>query len=507
MARGRGGLLLLISSAAVVASALVAAPASAAPAKAANAAATVGVPLFAFDTGMVLTVPAHPVSGVPVRVAASKSAAGQSWVFGGHQTLRPAADQNLCLNVPGGARYRRGKLQLWACDGHASERFAVTAPSASSPVFFLAAASGRKLCVSTQSTVNLQSATFTARTVVLQRCANLQSQAWATTNVASAVGQFAQFGPRELEDLVAPSLGAPRAQATVAPIGNGLNEEWEVNPRGGGWVFNPVDDTADCLTIDGQPQLNARLVLAACDGSAAQFFVMIYVRITANVSDYLFAVDDARYCLEPGTHGRGPEYPVLLTGCPDTAGAQTYFFWLLPDTTSLAYSNLDPATTGEFQQFLDESQNSGTQYAMTAAGAKSGSAVMLTDTPDDIGQIWTDVTPGTLSAGNADGSISIRPLNEFRLCLTVPQSDFQAGVALQVRTCDGASDQEFSATMPYPYDGPDVATLSPYSAPGLCIGPQGGVAVAGSAIVLLSCGGSSDTWGGWNDWSAWVTPR
>jgi hypothetical protein len=476
-------------------------PAAAAASRAAHG-GVVAEPLYAFNTGRALTAPPGAKRGTLVRVRPYANSPGQQWTVA-HGHVSPASAARLCLDVPG-ARYKAGtRLRLWTCGHYSSERFETSRPSVHTPVFFLAAAADRQLCVTTQSTVNLQFAQFTASTLVLAKCANLQSQAWSTTNVTSAVGQFAQFVfPSWIDDLVTTGSGTPGAYADMRPIGDSLDEEWEVNPIGGGWVFNPVDDTADCLTISGKAHLNAPLVLAACNGSAAQNFTAIYLRITASVSDYLFGADDASYCLEPGKAATLPDLPLVLGPCPNTASVQTYF-WMLPDTTSLAYSNLDPATTGEFQQFL---QNGNNQYAMTADGTKSGSGVSLATPPNAIGQTWTDITPGTMSAGNPDGSISIRPLNELSVCLTVPGADLTAGMALSVSTCTGASDQEFLVTMPYPTDGPDFATVSPEAAPGLCVAPQDGL-TDGTPIVLVSCGSADDTWGGWNDWSAWVTPR
>ncbi len=77
----------------------------------ATAAASAGTPLYAFNSGLALTVSVRPRSGAWVRVEPYRGSAGQRWVVGKYQTLRPAADQNLCLNVPGG-RYRGAKLQL-----------------------------------------------------------------------------------------------------------------------------------------------------------------------------------------------------------------------------------------------------------------------------------------------------------------------------------------------------------------------------------------------------------
>lgn len=475
-----------------------------APALASAEAAVAGEPLYAFNSGLVLTVSASPARGDAVRIETDSGTGGQRWVLSADQTVRPAGNRRLCLDVPGGS-YRAGvKLQLWACNGRASERFVTTAPSAHTPVFFLAAAGDRKLCATAPLTAVLDTPEIrvAGHRVRLARCAGAQGQAWSATSLASTVGQFAQFTATDTDDLVVADQGAAGTAAGLDPGTNSLDEQWEATASGGGWLLSPVDDTANCLTIEGTARLTAALRVEPCTGSSAQVFTMIYLRITVQVSYNLFAADDASYCIEPGTASRLYPLSAVLGRCPDTATVQTRF-WMVTNTTPLAYTDLDPATTGEFQQFLDEPQTYSNGYAMTADGTKSGSAVSLANPPNAIGQTWTDITPGTLTSGNPDGSISIRPLNELGVCLTVPGGNDTAGQALQVQTCNGGTDQEF--TVAQEDDGPDVASFSPYSAPGLCLGPEGSVA-AGEPIVLQTCGSPvdpADTWGGWNNWSAW----
>ncbi len=124
-------------------------------------------------------------------MAASSGTAGQRWIFGRHQTLRPAANPKLCLNVPG-ARYRSGaKLQLWTCDGHASERFSTSAPSQHTAVFFVQPAKRTGYCLTSLSAPPYES----GAKVGLAACASLTTRAWSATNLDGVAGFFSdEFG-------------------------------------------------------------------------------------------------------------------------------------------------------------------------------------------------------------------------------------------------------------------------------------------------------------------------
>jgi len=458
-------------------------------------------PLYAFNTGQVLTASQNGGHGTLVRVAPDAGGTSQRWVLAADGRLSPASNHKLCLNVPKAAYKAGTKLELWTCNGSASERFAVSAPSAHTPVFHLTATADRKFCVSTQTTITLYNTQFLTKNVLLSRCNGAQSQAWSASNLASVVGQFA-FNYHH--DLVAPNNGAPGGQASLVPVGNGIDEEWEVKANGAQWSFSPIADTATCLTIAGKARLHADLFLTPCTGSAAQSFVTIDLRFTGTISYYLFAAADAKYCLAMGKAAKPPKLPLVLAGCPNT-GSSTAGMWMSEDTTSIASQDLDPQTTGKFQEFWADPQVLSNEYGMIENGSASGTAVRLASTPNGIAQVWTDITPGSLAAGNPDGSISIRPLNDLNLCLTVPAANYQAGVVLQVQTCNGESDQEFATAISTVVGQSSLATVRPYSAQSLCISPEAGV-VAGSLVDLQACGGQADTWGGWNPWFSWLTP-
>jgi len=151
-------------------------PAFASPVAAARpwAAASTGAPVYAFNTGLVLTVSAKPSRGTLVRVRANSGAGGQQWVTVG-STLRPAADKQLCLNVPD-ARYRSGaRLQVWTCDGKPGERFASRAPSRHTSVFFLRPASHTQFCLTALSAPPNEAGSA----VGLRSCGTLATQAWS----------------------------------------------------------------------------------------------------------------------------------------------------------------------------------------------------------------------------------------------------------------------------------------------------------------------------------------
>ncbi len=498
---------LLFTALATLASMLATAP-YAVPGQASSRSggAAAGEPLYAFNTGLVLSISQHAGRGAPVRVAKDSDGAGQRWIFAGHSTIRPAANQKLCLNMASSRRsgYR---LDMSPCTGAASERFITRMPSAHTPVLFISPTGRRSLCVSAQTAVSLYATSVLSPFARLSPCSSTQGQAWSTSDLATVVGQFS---PDFTHDMIVPDGAAPGVQASLRPVGSGLDEEWVLTAIGAEWTFSPIQDTALCLTIHGPVRLSARLILTACSRSSAQSFVTIDLRFTTTLSYYLFAADNGAHCLGVGHTAKPPRRPLVLAACPNTGSQDATGFspeatgiWMSPDTTAIAYFWLDPTTTGEFQEFWSDPDTSSNEYGMTADGTASGTPVQLESSVNGITQTWTDIAPGALTAGNPDGSISIRPLNDLHLCLTVAGAD-QVGSELQVQTCDGEGDQEFGAAQA---DASGEGWFWPYSAPSLCIGPAGDSATAGETVVLETCGAAVNTWGSWNDWNAWVTPR
>ncbi|HEY2640975.1 MAG TPA: ricin-type beta-trefoil lectin domain protein [Streptosporangiaceae bacterium] len=98
------GAALLLASALPAAAAGTGAEANRGTTRSASApATTIGAPIWAFNSGQVLTVAQKAGRGAKVRVEPNAGRNGQRWVFGAHGTIRPAENQQLCLNVP---RYR-----------------------------------------------------------------------------------------------------------------------------------------------------------------------------------------------------------------------------------------------------------------------------------------------------------------------------------------------------------------------------------------------------------------
>jgi Ricin-type beta-trefoil lectin domain len=497
--RWRLTLSLFAASAAVLGGSLPATATAAASGSAAAAArsggtassatASVGQPLYAFNTGLVLTVSAKPGRGAAVRVAADTGSGGQRWVAGRNQTLRPAADQSLCLNVPDG-RYRSGaKLQLWACDGHGSERFATSAASAHTQVLFIRPAARASYCLTALSAPPDE----TRARIGLRACASLTTQAWSRANLDGVAGTLSDAWAIQA---LHPTRAGSAVTADGRPFANQLDEFWIATYTGSAGaspaLLKPVDDTVLCAGLSAPEAAGAAVSLAQCTGSASQQFTGIAMIGNASYTWSYLTTADTSFCLQAAASGGAAERPVVLGACQGT-------------NRDLWQTDLD-LTTGISDQFQEVYAGPGTgpaglEYSIAVAGkGGAGSGIVLSRDVQAAAQVWTDLAPGqSKAAGNSDGSVTLRPLSDESLCLTVPGGSYTAGVQLTVQTCNGQTDQEFVRSQQYGAIG-----LVAAGAGGFCVAAPAGIA-AGSAVELEPCAQQDDQlWSTFLSWYGWA---
>ena len=405
--------------------------------------------------------------------------------------------------VPERERTQRSglRLDMWPCDGAVSERFVRHAPSAHTPVRFLSPRRDTGLCVTAETTNGYFGTQVRSTRVKLSRCAHVDSQAWSTTDLATTVGQFV---PDWTHDLAVSGSGHPGAVANVVPMAESLAEQWTLSPSASGVASSPIDDLASCLTA-GSP--GAQMTLTGCNGGSAQSIVPIFLGKGFNAAGYVLATDDGSHCLREGKATSRKSPPAVVGACPDLGVVPPPGIW--STEPGRVYNGVLPAASSQFEQFYADPWVDSDLYGMNSTGTASGSAVVLTADQAET-QIWTDISPGTLQSGNVDGSISIRPLNDLNVCLTVPSADYALGVSLQVQTCSGAADQEFSAVIPDIQNTSGPAQFRPFSATGLCVTPLKGL-VDGSPIGLQACNtgqvlDQDDLWSGTMSWTPWAFP-
>lgn len=463
--------------------ALPAVAAASTPATAAATAVT-GEPLYSFNTGLVLTVSTKPGRGSSVRLAANSGGAGQRWVFGRHQTVRPAANQKLCLNVPG-ARYRGGeKLQLWTCDDHASERFTTSAPSGHTQVFVVRPSARTRFCLT-----GLGSEPVSAGDRLgLVGCAGLISQAWSFANLAGTASYVAA-STWVLQAQRPAAAGTPVTGADL--LAYKLDQYWTASNVGAqnqsNAMLHPVSDTALCATLSAAERANVSLTLAACDGGTSQQFMGIGL-FFGQYTDYFITTPDGHYCLQGAASGPKSVRPVVVGRCGDDGQV-----WL---------TELDLMTnqSDKFQEiYVGPNDAAGAfVYSMrVTGGGGAGSDVSLSNDNQFASQVWVALPDGqTQPEANPDGSISVRPLSDEALCLAVPGGDYAAGVQLTVQTCDGGLEQEFVRGQ----DGP--TDLVAAGGGEFCVAAAG--MSNGSAVQLEPCEQQNDQlWSQFFDWADW----
>jgi hypothetical protein len=490
--RWRIGLSLFAASAAALAGSLPATATVAASGRAAtalaSATATAGRPLYAFNTGLVLAVSARPGRGAVVRVAADTGSGGQRWVFGRHQTLRPAANRSLCLNVPGG-RYRGGvRLQLWTCNGHSSERFATGAPSAHTRVLFIRPVGRAKYCL---TTLNAPPYEAGAR-VGLRTCASLTTQAWSRTNLDGVAGYIS-------DAVGVQALRPTSAGSTITGSGtfaNQLDQFWISSYTGSAndspVQLHPVEDTALCVSLSAPEGAGVALDLARCTGSASQQFMGIGVIFNYIYTWSYVTTRDSSYCVQAAASGSATHRPIVLGACRGNNRDLWQTDVVMTSIISARFQELyaGPGTGA-----------TGLEFPMRVAGSGgAGSGVVLSRDVQAAAQVWTDLAPGqSETRGNPDGSIALRPLSDESLCLTVPGGNYSAGVQLTVQTCDGQVDQEFVRGQQF-----GAIDLVAAGAGEFCVAVPAGIS-AGSAVELEPCAQQDDQmWSTFFSWFGWA---
>jgi hypothetical protein len=438
-------------------------------------AATAGQPVYAFNSGLVLTVGAKPARGAAVKIAANKDTAGQLWLVS-QGTVRPAADQKLCLNVPD-ANFRAGvKLQLWSCNGHAGEHFGTKAPSAHTAVFFLRPAARTRYCVN--------AAAESGALVGLESCTAAGTQAWSHTNLAGVAGTIGQaFTIQALHPTTAGS-----AVTGSSHFASKLDQFWTSATSGNYLLLHPVADSALCAAPASSQRDGVPLVVVSCDGSASQRFTGIGLIFNLYYTAGYIATADSAYCVQAAAAGPVSTRPILLGPCVGNDRDLWYTTLNMTSNASYQYQELYVGT-GPLQFSIRVTGNGG-----------AGSEVRLSSDDQAAGQVWTDLAPGqTKATGNPDGSITLRPLSDEDLCLTVPGADYKAGMPLTVEACDGKVDQEFVRGF---QAGPTDLVAAGRGE--FCVAASGGI-VAGGPVELEPCADQDSlTWSTFFDWYAWA---
>ena len=449
------------------------------------ATAAAGEQLYAFNTGLVLSVVAHPAKGAAVRVEASSGTAGQRWIFGAHQTLRPAANQALCLNVPDG-KYRSGvKLQLWRCDGHASERFGRSAPSAHTAVRYLRLVQGTGYCVTSLA----DEVGIVVARVELARCAALTTQAWSTTDLQFAAGYLSDAWAVQAQHPTTAGSDVTGSRAFTSKLDQAWISSYTGATNDSPVVLKPVLDTALCAELAGAEEDGTTLKLARCTGSADQQFMGIGLIFNANYTWSYLTTTDSLFCVQAAPAGSATIRAVVLGPCVGNNR-----------DTWMATMDLTTGMSGQYQELYAGTGSTGLDYSMDVSGTSAGSKVVLAKDEQAAAQIWTDLPPGQAKVtGNPDGSITLRPLSDESLCLTVPGGDYAAGVQLTVQACDGAVDQEFVRGLA---DSP--TDLIAAGGGEFCVAAPSGISAAG-AVDLEPCAQQADQeWMTFLSWYGWA---
>jgi hypothetical protein len=482
-------LLSICTGTGLLAGSLIA-TAAPAPASASVSALPSAVPLFAFNSGLVLTVANRARPGTAVRIEADSGRSGQRWVFASHETVRPASNSRLCLTVAG-ARYLPGtRLVVSACGSAASQRFVRAFPSAHTRVFFIKPAARTGFCVSV-SEAGAPGFLQAGDQGALERCAALDSQAWSTSNLSGVTDALGS------NDWVMQALQPTVAGSAVTGanlFADKLDQFWTATVTGPQErqlvQLRPVDDTAMCLTLPSAEATGARLVLAICDGAANQEFMAIEF-FFSRFSPYLIATPDSRFCVQAAATGPASTRNITIAGCNGNSNNNVW-------DTSL------PLVTTFVIEYDELYADSGSlQYSMTVSGRGGpGSGVVVEPDTELAAQVWTEVRPGqSRPQANADGSSTLRPLSDERLCLTVPGARYAAGVQLTVQTCDGSVGQEFL------HSGTAIANSQQLIALGdgqFCVGEPGAVG-AGHPVELEPCNQhANQAWMQYSDWIGWA---
>jgi hypothetical protein len=446
--------------------------------------------LYANASGLVMDAGGARKSGVTVRVHKDGTANGNRWLREKDWTIRPAYDTRLCLDVPR-ARYQVGTaLDVATCRGITSQRFATYRSSRSTPMFFISPVGDRKLCLS------LSSGFFDAGdAVTLDKCGPVLTapgtEVWAATSLDTTAG--------EIDSTIALGVAGSTAGSPALAVQSSaltLNSLWEVGtenvaPYGQERVLRSVANTSLCLTRIGAEAAGAALRLETCSGSPAQAFMGIQILYNSNFPGYYITEPDGRFCVAI-TSGAVNGHDAALGRCVGTAAdLWTAATWTtgMDLTTQQSYQYQEIYTDGYVTP----------QFALSLTGTGAGAKTVLAGDESLASQVWTDLGPSG-RVGNADGSMSLRPLSNQGLCLTVPGGKYATGQQLAAEPCTGNLDQEFFRMPSIGFNGTEQQELVPYGDGGLCLGMPKGLK-AGAAVTLLPCSYTQAQ--AWNPFEAW----
>ncbi|HEY2640974.1 MAG TPA: hypothetical protein VGI66_13965 [Streptosporangiaceae bacterium] len=265
----------------------------------------------------------------------------------------------------------------------------------------------------------------------IRLCAGLANQAWSLTNSQYLSGVIG--GGWVLQDGHPTTAGS--VLTGVGLFSNKLDQYWTssfVGARQNTVLIHPVDDTALCVTLPPGQARGIALVAAAC-GANGQNLMGIGVSFTIRGSYGFITTPDGSSCLQASGTGPVQTRLVVLGRCV----GNDHDLW----------SSEPDLQTMDANQYAELYAGSGTSaYSMTVSPtARPGSPVTVVSDGQSAGQVWTDLAPGQAGpfGGNANGTITMRPLSDDHLCLSVPGSHYAAGVQLTVQTCNGGLNQEF----------------------------------------------------------------
>jgi hypothetical protein len=446
--------------------------------------------LYANASGLAMDAGGARKSGVTVRVHKDGAANGKRWLREKDGTIRPAYDTRLCLDVPR-ARYLVGTaLDVATCRGIRSQRFATFRSSGSTPMFFISPVGDRKLCLS------LSTGFFDAGdAVTVDKCGPVLTapgtEVWAATNLDTTAGELTSTIALGFAGSTA---GSP-AQA-VQPWALPLDSLWEVGTEnvaqfGQERVLRSVANMSLCLTRVGAEAAGAALRLETCAGSPAQAFMGVEVLFNVFNPAYYVTEPDGRFCITI-TSGAVTGHHAVLGHCVGTAAD------LWTAATWTAGMDLTTQQSYQYQEIYTDGYVS-PQYALSLTGRAAGAKTVLANDTQLASQVWTDLGPSG-QVGNTDGSMSLRPLSDLGLCLTVPGGKYVSGQQLAAQACNGNVDQEFFRMPSVSFNGSQQQEVVPYGDGELCLGMPKGLK-AGAAVTLLPCSRTQAQ--AWNPMQAW----
>lgn len=359
-------------------------------------------------------------------------------------------------------------------------------PSAHTAVRYLRAASRTAFCVTSLATA----ANVTIARVALAKCAGLTTQAWSATSLQFVAGYLSDAWAIQAQH----PTTAGSAVTGSSTFANKLDQAWISSYSGAKEespvVLKPVLDTRLCAELAGPEKAGTTLTLATCSGSASQQFMGIGLIFNTNYTWSFLTTLDSTFCVQAAATGAASVRPIVLGPCVGNSR-----------DTWMATVDLTTGTSGQYQEIYAANDPANSmEFSMAASGdGRAGSGIVLANDNQAAAQVWTDLAPGQATAtGNADGSITLRPLSDESLCLTVPGADYAVGVQLTVQACNGAVDQEFVRG-----GLSNTIGLIAAGAGEFCVAAPAGMA-AGSKVELDPCAQHDQFWATFFSWYGWA---